>query len=657
MFLASASVVALVLGLTLAVTTRAARGAAEALVGETLAATRAQVRATLDARRAALRGGAAVFAQSPGFVSIVAARRGASLFDQAQEAVVQTGADWVQVTDDQGIRLARSDDPAAPADTLARSALIRGALEGQETSGIAINRDGALAQAVAVPVRLGGDAAGRVVGALMAVRGIDSTVARALAREAGGDIGLVFFTADADGPTARVSTVATPAAITPLLRARDWDPDLPAGTLPRADLAVAGARHLGQYELLRSASGTPLGGFVTLKAEAAALAHFDRLQALLLGTGAAGLAVAFLLSFLSARTISRPVEALAAAASRAADGDYAAELPATPRGELGTLAAAFRALLGDLREKQQLVELLQAEDARRTIEATAVAEPRPSGAGTGVLAPGMRLARRYDVKGVLGTGGMGTVYKAFDVELGEVVAVKTLKADFAAQDPTALERFRSEIRLARRISHRNVVRTHDIGEAEGTHFITMEYVEGRSLKDLLRQRGPLPPPVAITIGKQLCRALDVAHAAGVIHRDIKPQNVVVGPDGVVKVMDFGIARLAARTEGMTQAGAVVGTPGYMAPEQFLGDDVDARADLYAAGVLLYECLTGRRPHEGDSPIVLLTKVLEEPIVSPRALVPEVSPGLEAAVMAALQRDRDDRPASAEALHDLLAAAE
>lgn len=657
-FLAIATVVVIVLGATVVISNQAAKGAATALVEETLAATRAQVRATLDARSTALRGGAAVFVQNPNFFAIVAARSGGSLFDQAQEAAAQIGADWVQVTDDQGVRLARSDDPAAPADTLVRSALIAGALDGAATSGVAINRDGGLAQAVAVPIRQGADAGARIVGVLMAVRAIDSTVARGLVREAGGDVGLFVFTADDEGPTARVTTLGDAATITPLLRERDWDPDLPAGVLPRADLVIDGTRYLGQYELLRSASGTPLGGFVTLKSEDAALARFARLQLLLFGTGAAGLVVAFALSLLSARTISKPVQALAAAATRAAEGDYAAELPPAGRDEIGSLNTAFRALLGDLREKQQLVDLLQAADAQRTVEVSALTGTlKMAVQGTGALVPGMRFARRYEVKEVLGAGGMGTVYKALDTELGEIVAIKTLKPDFASQDETALQRFRDEIRLARKISHRNVVRTHDIGEADGTYFITMEYVEGRSLKDLVRQRGALPTPVAITIGKQLCRALEVAHAAGVIHRDIKPQNIVVGPDGVLKVMDFGIARLAKRTEGVTQAGMIVGTPEYMAPEQFLGDDVDARADLYAAGVVLYECLTGVLPHTAETPIVLITRVLEQPVVPPRKLVPGIPAGLEAAVMSALQLERDQRPASAEALHDLIAAAE
>jgi serine/threonine protein kinase len=246
------------------------------------------------------------------------------------------------------------------------------------------------------------------------------------------------------------------------------------------------------------------------------------------------------------------------------------------------------------------------------------------------------------------------VFKAHDRELDETVAIKTLKPDFVSRDTTALERFRSEIRLARKISHRNVVRTHDIGEHGGVYFITMEYVEGKSLKDLIRSRGRLPVPATLTIAKQLCRALEVAHGQGVIHRDIKPQNLVVEPDGVLKVMDFGIARLAQRSSGVTEAGMVIGTPEYMAPEQLLGEDVDARIDLWAAGVVIYECLTGMLPFQADTPIVLITRVLEDTPAPPRSMSADIPQALSDLVMRVLAKDRDQRPRTAEELHDLLA---
>jgi serine/threonine protein kinase len=201
-----------------------------------------------------------------------------------------------------------------------------------------------------------------------------------------------------------------------------------------------------------------------------------------------------------------------------------------------------------------------------------------------------------------------------------------------------------------------VVRTHDLGENSGIYYITMEYVEGKSLKDLIRSRGKLPLAITLSVGKQLARALEVAHEQGVIHRDIKPQNMVVEPDGVLKVMDFGIARLASRQpeSGVTQAGTAIGTPEYMSPEQLAGKEIDARADIYAAGCVLYECLTGRPPFTAETPYQLVAKLLEETAPTPRSINPEVPVALDALVMQALAKDASGRPQTALILHDRLA---
>jgi serine/threonine protein kinase len=200
------------------------------------------------------------------------------------------------------------------------------------------------------------------------------------------------------------------------------------------------------------------------------------------------------------------------------------------------------------------------------------------------------------------------------------------------------------------------VRTHDLGENSGVYYITMEYVEGKSLKDLIRARGRLPIAITLSVGKQLARALEIAHEQGVIHRDIKPQNMVVEPNGVLKVMDFGIARLASRKpeSGVTQAGTIIGTPEYMAPEQLSGEDVDQRVDIYAAGCVLYECLTGRPPFVADTPYQLVAKLLEDTADAPRTINPEVPPALDALIMSALAKDPAQRPQTALILHDGLA---
>jgi serine/threonine-protein kinase len=184
----------------------------------------------------------------------------------------------------------------------------------------------------------------------------------------------------------------------------------------------------------------------------------------------------------------------------------------------------------------------------------------------------------------------------------------------------------------------------------------MEYVEGTSLKQLIASRGKLPIPVTLTIGKQLCRALEVAHAEGVIHRDIKPQNMVVEPNGFLKVMDFGIARLAnpPQGKGLTEAGMSIGTPDYMSPEQLSGSELDARSDLYAAGVVLFECVTGRVPFEAETTWALVAKHLEEEAPDPRTLNGAVPEGLARLILRAMAKAPPDRYQSAAEMHDALA---
>jgi serine/threonine protein kinase len=270
---------------------------------------------------------------------------------------------------------------------------------------------------------------------------------------------------------------------------------------------------------------------------------------------------------------------------------------------------------------------------------------------------GSRFAGRYDIQEVLGSGGMGVVYRAFDREVGEPVALKALRPELGRLDSTVLERFRQELRLARRITHRNVVRTYDLGEVNGTYYITMELVRGATVAALIREAGRLAVPATLTIGKQVCRALEVAHEEGIVHRDIKPQNLLVDPTGFLKIMDFGIARLAERPPGagqaLTEAGVVVGTPLYMAPEQLLGRPVDCRADLYATGAVLFECLTGRRVFEAPSLGALLARHLEDIAPDPRELNAEIPEALSRAILRALARRPEERwPSAAELLHAL-----
>jgi serine/threonine protein kinase len=325
-------------------------------------------------------------------------------------------------------------------------------------------------------------------------------------------------------------------------------------------------------------------------------------------------------------------------------------VPATARDEVGELASAMRTMLADLREKHSLVLLLQSATPP-------VGTPSPTH-GSSAIDVGAVVAGRYEIRAVLGTGGAGIVYKAFDRELSEVVALKTLHPDAVANDAGAIDRLKSEIRLARRIAHRGVVRTYDLGEDHGTYFLTMEYVSGTALSELIARDTRLPVSAVYSIARQLARALDVAHAQGIIHRDIKPQNIMLLPDGTLKLMDFGIARLVVRTTALTQAGMAVGTPGYMAPEQLMDAEVDARADLYACGVVLYECLTGQLPHDAANPVLLIGRVLSgAPVPTPIVLVPTTPRRLSEIVMHLLAPEPERRTSSAEVLLQQLTEAE
>ena len=270
------------------------------------------------------------------------------------------------------------------------------------------------------------------------------------------------------------------------------------------------------------------------------------------------------------------------------------------------------------------------------------------------LTPGHVIGERYEVRRLLGVGGAGVVYEVYDRELDEVVALKMLWDQTAAADPDAVARFKREIRLARRVSHPNIVRTHDIGETNGCRFITMEYVEGLSLAHLLERIGALPVSVALGVGKQLCRALQAIHACGMMHRDIKPQNVLLTRFGEVKLADFGIAVLLEQGADPNRHEAASGTLAYMAPEHLLGEPLDARVDLYAVGVLLHECLTGHLPFTARSVEGLIAQVLRETPRTQAEVDGRIPPALGSLIQRAIAADRDDRPRTAAALHDALA---
>ena len=699
-FLGTAAIVVAVLVAALVAASRSVRRTGEESVRRGLEQATDLVAQFLAGRERSLAGGARVFVQGPYFRAIVAERRRDDILDQSFEAAEQLGADWVFITDERGVLLAKSDEPGASGDALSGVALIAGALQGRGTSGFGVSRDSLLFQAVAVPIVVPG---GAPVGVLVATRIVDSLLARDVKAATASDV--VFYALDAARTPRIAASTLEPrgevsTALAAALRRGEAEVRRPAAV-------VGGVSYAAQGASVTTAGGEVVGGFLVLRSRDAALTGIAGVRRSLLAAGALGLLLALAAAYAAARQVTRPVRALADAARRAAEGEYAEGAAAIAAAgsvasggahdEIAALGAAFRALLAELRDKQALVTLLGGGAAAGAPPAAAAAPP--GGAATppltvvrpahgalprrssraveplrqagdapplvaAPLAAGAVLAERYAVQGVVGAGGMGIVYRALDLALGETVALKALRPEVVAADPLALERFKDELRLTRRVSHRNVVRTHDLGESDGVPFITMEYVDGTSLYALLRARGPLPPSAVLSVAKQLCRALEVAHEQGVVHGDIKPQNLLVGRDGVLKVTDFGVARLVRRRGARPAqlAGAVLGTPEYMAPELLLGQEPNVRADIYAAGMVLHECVTGATPFQADTPLAFFARKLDadaEPAAAPageraRAARHPVAGPIGDVVARMTARDADAQPASAAELSELLA---
>jgi serine/threonine protein kinase/class 3 adenylate cyclase len=253
---------------------------------------------------------------------------------------------------------------------------------------------------------------------------------------------------------------------------------------------------------------------------------------------------------------------------------------------------------------------------------------------------------RYEILGELGAGGTGIVYRARDLETDEVIALKVLKPELAS-DPTIQESFKNELLLARKITHKNVCRIHEFSRSNGTIYTSMEFIEGESLLSLLNRSGALPLPRALEIARQIGAGLSEAHSQGIVHCDLKPGNVMVDQAGIVKIMDFGVARLAQA--GGKATDTIVGTPAYMAPEQAASKPVDGRTDIYALGLVLYEMVTGRPTFDAETPAAVVFKQIRETPKRPGKLVPSLPARIESAIMKCLEKDPADRFQSVDAL--------
>src|SRR5215472_9881063 len=300
---------------------------------------------------------------------------------------------------------------------------------------------------------------------------------------------------------------------------------------------------------------------------------------------------------------------------------------------------------------------MNADDARRLSDAPTIgnsggpATPATTGAGrvtatAAILEIGQVVAGRFQILEILGIGGMGAVYKAYDRDIDRIIALKCIRPELS-NNPEIVQRFTQELLLARQISHKNVIRIFDVRDSGGLKFITMEYLEGRDVGSLMEERGKLPAPEAVAIMRQACSGLAEAHAEGVVHRDLKPNNIMVERNGRVVVMDFGIAR--AQENRLTQTGAILGTFQYMSPEQAKGEKADARSDIFTVGIILYELLTGKSPYPSDTSIASLLKRTTEAAVPPSTLDSGTPRAINAIVCKCLERELTRRYQSVEEL--------
>ena len=626
------------------------------------------------------------------FRAYVAEGHTPSILDNLSDRMALYGCDAFVLADAHGAILVDTRRSPGAATGAAAAPLvqpvIRTALDGAHARGVWVETDGRIYLAAAAPIDAG------TAAVLAALEAVDDARALALRRTTGAD--LVFFSSPdpAGAPRAGASTLPlSPSLLSALVGAPALDPAAgtgadggarSAGPSRPARIDADGAEHVALAAPLAAmapgvvspgatspgvagAGGLASGaraGFVVLRSVDREIAWFRKIQGVLVLIGVLAIPIALGLAVLLARRITRPIGVLVHAMERARAGDYDAPLPAESGDEVGVLAGAFRAMVVRLRQKEETDAWIGRVAARASaavqVAAGAPAAPgspgraaTPAGRDTTATlppaaAPGVLLQGRFRLIAPLGAGGMGTVWKARDESLCEIVAIKILASGGLLGRPELLERFRQEIRLARRITHRNVLRTHELLDIGSSWAILMEHVEGASLDRVLAE-GRLPIAAGVRIARQVSDGLQAAHAQGVVHRDLKPSNILVDASGTVKIADFGLARAAGNVDGPTVAGALVGTPHYMSPEQAAGRPADLRSDVYSAGVVFYEILCGRRPFEADNVMALLRDHIETPPPRPRSLNPALGEEIEAVVLRALAKSPADRFASAREL--------
>ena len=647
---------------TLAFTTVRANALAQANLNERLTSSRGIWDAFQADRLGKLKLAVRTLGNEPAFKALIEAGDAATIADTLLERSEDLGANFFMATNPAGLLLARSDKPTERGTDLSKDPVVEMSVKGEAAEGLWQEGD-RLFHAVSTPMSTGETQQG----VLLAGYALDGAVAKSLAKLAGAEI--AFLTGAAQGVTSSSLGPLEPSLSTALKAA-------PAPRSGEAfDLLVGGERYRAITYSLNNAARLPVGSLVVLASYAKEMAPFIDFRNALFVVGGLMTILGLLGAQLIAKRITGPISLLVDRVHKARDGSFAGAIPVQSGDEVGQLAKAFNGLLNELREKEQFIEFMRT--AQPSGGTTTLPSPDPGatvGLSGGVTASGSALpggdenltigtmfANRYKVLETLGRGGMGVVFRAKDNQLDEVVALKTLRSDVLSQDPTLLQRFKLEIKLARKITHKNVLRTHDFGEWAGTPYISMEYLEGVTLKDLESRKGALPLGVGLQIAKQMCHGLAAAHQQGVIHRDIKPQNMLIIPEtGDLKIMDFGIATVSnvkdeskPQDSAITGAGVVLGTPDYLPPELGHGEQADFRSDIYCMGVVLFELFCGRLPFPGESPLQIVVAHMQTPPPKPRSIMPKLPPDLEAVILKCLEKDRAKRYQTVDELTEAL----
>lgn len=635
---------------TLAFTTVQANALAQANLTERLTSSRGIWDTFQADRLAKLKLAVGTLGNEPAFKAMIEAADGATIADTLSERGLDLGADFFMATDASGLLLARSDKPTERGTDLSKDPVVSMSVEGEEAAGLWQEGDRVF-HAVSTPMSTGEN----LQGVLLAGYALDVNVARSLARITGADIAFL---------TGAAQTVSA-SSLGPL--EAGFASSLQSAGAMKAnevfDLEFVGERYRAISYPLENAARRPVGSLVVIASYAKEMAPFVRFRNALFIVGGIMTVLGLLGALLIARRITDPISLLVDRVHQARDGSFAGSIPVHSADEVGALAKAFNGLLTELREKEQFIEFMRTAQpsggttnlppidfgSGATMGLSAVTASSTPG-GDENLSVGSLFANRYKVLETLGRGGMGVVFRAKDNQLDEVVALKTLRSDVLSQDSTLLQRFKLEIKLARKITHKNVLRTHDFGEWMGTPYISMEYLEGVTLKDLQKRKGALPLGVGLQIAKQMCHGLAAAHAQGVIHRDIKPQNMLIIPEtGDLKIMDFGIATVSnvkdeskPSDSSITGAGVVLGTPDYLAPELGKGQPADFRSDIYCMGVVLFELFCGRLPFPGESPMQIVIHHMQTPPPKPRSLKPSIPEDLQAVILKCMEKEREKR---------------